>query len=265
VEIPARPRTALVFGVATRHSIGWAIAEALHADGVRVGLAYRRPESARRIAPLARAIEAPFSAACDVRDDEAVERTVAAAGPALGGRIDILVHSIANADAASLAGRFVDTTRAGFAAALDVSAYSLVALARAAEPLMPRGGAIVALTAIGSQRVIPHYNVMGVAKAALEASVRYLAADLGPRGIRVNAISAGSIRTVAAVSVPGFRELHAQGARLTPLRDAVDAEDVARAVAWLAGDGARRVTGQVISVDAGWSILALGGAPPEED
>jgi enoyl-[acyl-carrier protein] reductase I len=259
---PPTPRTALVFGVATRHSIGWRIAEALHEDGLQVGIAYRRPQTARRVAPLVRSVDAPFAGACDVTDDEAIAATVSAASAALGGRIDVLVHSIANAGAGELTGRFVDTTRVGFAAALDVSAYSLVALARACEPYMPGGGSIVALTAIGSQRVIPHYNVMGVAKAALEASVRYLAADLGPAGIRVNAVSAGSIRTVAAVSVPGFRALHAQAARLTPLRRAVDAEDVARAVSWLASDGARRVTGQIVTVDAGWSILALGGAPP---
>ena len=254
-------RTALVFGVATRHSIAWAVAEHLHREGARVGLVYRRPETARRIRALVEAIDAPLAIACDVRDDAALAAAMARAGEAFDGRLDIVVHALANAPAAALMNRFTETTRPDFQAALDVSAYSLVAIARAAEPLMRGGGSIVTLTAIGSRRVIPGYNVMGVAKAALEASVRALAVDLGPSGIRVNAVSAGAVRTVAAMGVPGFKQLYRQGQALAPMRRGLTSRDVAAAVAWLAGDGSGAVTGQVIEVDHGWSILALTGSP----
>ncbi len=254
-------RNALVFGVATRHSIAWAVAEQLQAEGARVGIVYRRPETARRVAPLVKAIDSPLAMACDVRDDGAITAVMDQAREAFDGHIDVLVHALANAPADALAGRFTDTSRPSFQAALDVSAYSLVALARAAEPLMRPRASIVTLTAIGSRRVIPNYNVMGVAKAALEASVRYLAADLGPQGIRVNAVSAGAVRTVAAMGVPGFRALYRQGNALAPLRRGLTSADVAAAVTWLASDGSGAVTGQVIEVDAGWSILALTGNP----
>jgi enoyl-[acyl-carrier protein] reductase I len=254
-------RNALVFGVATRHSIAWAVAEQFHAEGARVGIVYRRPESARRVAPLVKAIDAPFAMACDVRDDAAVGAVMDRARLVFDGRVDVLVHALANAPAGALAGRFTDTSRGDFAAALDVSAYSLIALSRAAEPLMPPGASVVTLTAIASRRVVPHYNVMGVAKAALEASVRHLAFDLGPAGIRVNAVSAGAVRTVAAMGVPGFRDVYRQGEALAPLRRGLTSRDVARAVTWLASGASGAVTGQVIEVDAGWSILALGGSP----
>jgi len=254
-------RNALVFGVATRHSIAWAVAERLHEDGARVGVVYRRPESARRIAALVKAIEAPLAMACDVRDDAQLGAVIERASEAFGGRLDVVIHALANAPAAALMNRFTDTTRSDFQSALDVSAYSLVAVTRAAEPLMRSGGSIVTLTAIGSRRVIPGYNVMGVAKAALEASVRALAVDLGPTGIRVNAVSAGAVRTVAAMGVPGFKQLYRQGEALAPMRRGLTSRDVAAAVAWLASDGSGAITGQVIEVDHGWSILALTGTP----
>jgi enoyl-[acyl-carrier protein] reductase I len=254
-------RNALVFGVATRHSIAWAVAEEFAQEGARVGIVYRRPETARRVRPLVEAIDAPFAMACDVRDDDAIAAVMERAARAFDGGIDILVHALANAPATALRNRFTDTTRADFQSALDVSAYSLIALARAAEPLMRPGASIVALTAIGSRRVIPNYNVMGVAKAALEASVRHLAFDLGPKGIRVNAVSAGAVRTVAAMGVPGFRAMYRQGEALAPLRRGITSRDVAAAVTWLVSDGSAAVTGQVIEVDAGWSILALSGSP----
>ena len=254
-------RHALVFGVATRHSIAWAVAEHLHREGARVGLVYRRPESARRIAALVKAIDAPLAMACDVRDDAALASVTERAAEVFAGRVDVIVHALANAPATALMNRFTDTTRADFQSALDVSAYSLVAVARAAEPLMRRGGSIVTLTAIGSRRVIPGYNVMGVAKAALEASVRALAVDLGPSGIRVNAVSAGAVRTVAAMGVPGFKPLYRQGTALAPMRRGLTNRDVAAAVAWLASDGSAAITGQVIEVDLGWSVLALTGSP----
>ncbi|MEO7229810.1 MAG: SDR family oxidoreductase [Candidatus Limnocylindrales bacterium] len=254
-------RTALVFGVATRHSIAWAVAERLHADGARVGIVYRRPETARRVKPLIAAIDASFAMSCDVRDDAAVGAVMERAATAFDGRLDILVHALANAPRSALAGRFTDTTREDYQAAIDVSAYSLVSLVRAAEPLMQGGGSIVTLTAIGSRRVIPGYNVMGIAKAALEASVRHLAFDLGPSGIRVNAVSAGAVRTVAAMGVPGVRTLYRRGEAVAPLRRGITSRDVAGAVAWLASDSSGAVTGQTIEVDAGWSILALSGEP----
>jgi enoyl-[acyl-carrier protein] reductase I len=254
-------RNALVVGVATRHSIAWAVAAQLHEHGARVGIVHRRPETARRVAPLVRAIDAPFAMACDVRDDAAIAAVVERARSAFDGRLDILVHAVANAPAGALAGRFTDTTRPDFQAALDVSAYSLIALTRAAEPLLRPGASVVTLTAIASRRVFPGYNVMGIAKAALEASVRHLAYDLGPAGIRVNAVSAGAVRTVAAMGVPGFRALYRQGAARAPLRRGLSAADVAAAVVWLASDSSAAVTGQVIEVDAGWSILGLSGEP----
>ena len=254
-------RNALVFGVATRHSIAWAIAERFHAEGARVGIVYRRPETARRVAALVEAIEAPLAMACDVRDDAAIEAVMARAREAFPRGLQIVVHALANAPARALTARFTDTTRDDFEAALDVSAYSLIALARAAEPLLRPGASIVTLSAIGSRRVIPGYNVMGVAKAALEASVRQLAVDLGPSGIRVNAVSAGAVRTVAAMAVPGFRALYRQGDAYAPLRRGITSRDVAAAVGWLASDASAAVTGQVIEVDAGWSVLALSGSP----
>jgi enoyl-[acyl-carrier protein] reductase I len=256
-------RNALVFGVATRHSIAWAVAERLHEEDARVGIVYRRPETARRVAALVKAIDAPLAMACDVRDDAAIAAVMDRAREAFDGRLDIVVHALANAPAAALTSRFTDTTRDDYQSALDVSAYSLIALTRAAEPLLRPGAAIVTLTAIGSRRVIPGYNVMGVAKAALEASVRQLAVDLGPRGIRVNAVSAGAVRTVAAMGVPGFRTLYRQGEALAPLRRGITSRDVAAAVAWLASDASGAVTGQVIEVDAGWSVLAVSGSPDQ--
>ena len=207
------------------------------------------------------AIEAPLAMTCDVRDDAALAAVMERAADAFAGRLDIVVHALANAPATALMNRFTDTTRADFQAALDVSAYSLVAVARAAEPLMRGGGSVVTLTAIGSRRVIPGYNVMGVAKAALEASVRALAVDLGPGGIRVNAVSAGAVRTVAAMGVPGFKQLYRQGQALAPMRRGLTNRDVSAAVAWLASDGSAAMTGQVIEVDLGWSVLALTGSP----
>ncbi len=253
-------RTALVFGVATRHSIAWAIAEKLAAEGARIGIVYRRPETGRRVAALIKSIGAELALPCDVRDDDAVAPVFERAGATFG-HIDVLVHALANAPRAALEGRYVDTSRDDFQAALDVSAYSLVSLTRAAEPLMRPGSSVITLSAIGSRRVIPGYNVMGVAKAALEASVRQLAVDLGPSGIRVNAVSAGAVRTVAAMGVPGFRALYRQGATLAPMRRGLTSRDVAAAVAWLASAGSGAVTGQVIEVDGGWSILALTGSP----
>ncbi len=259
-------KTALVFGVANRHSLAWGIAEALHEQGARVGIVYRRPERAEKTARIARAIDAAFVGQCDVSDDDAIARVMAEAVAALGPRLDVLVHSIARAETQDLGARFVDTSRDGFRSALETSAYSLVALAHHAHQagLLRRGSSILTLTAIGSTRVIPGYNVMGVAKAALEAAVRYLAADLGPEGIRVNAISAGAVRTAAAMGVPGFRAMYHEGERFAPLRAAVTRREVGNLAAFLASDASALISGQVLQLDAGWSILAMtGGDAPK--
>lgn len=244
----------LVVGVANKSSLAWGIAEALHAEGARLGFSYASPRLERRVRPLAESVEAELLEVCDVTDDDAIDRLFEKTTRVFGA-LDVLVHAVAFAPAEDLAGRFVDTSRSGFHTALDVSAYSLVALARRAATLMPSGSAILTLTALGSVAVLPHYNVMGVAKAALEATVRYLADDLGPQGIRVNALSPGAVKTLAASAVPGFREAYRRHARVTPLRTAVTQTDVGQTALWLCSDWARAVTGEVVYVDAGYHIL----------
>ncbi|TVQ28120.1 MAG: enoyl-ACP reductase [Spirochaetaceae bacterium] len=250
-------KTALVFGVANDRSIAWSIARQMHAHGAKVELSYASEPLRRRIEPLAAQIGSRFVMECDLTDDAAIANLFADAEREIG-TIDILVHAVAYADRAELQGRFSDTSRAGFALAMDVSVYSLVAIARAALPLMNPGASIVTLTYYGGQKVAPNYNVMGVAKAALESATRYLAADLGPQGVRVNAISAGPIRTLSAQAVTGFRTAAAKAESVSPLRRSVDADDVANAAVWLSSDMARNVTGDVLFVDAGYNIMAGG-------
>ncbi|MGK2966602.1 MAG: enoyl-ACP reductase FabI, partial [Tepidiformaceae bacterium] len=193
---------------------------------------------------------------CDVSDDAAIDEVFAKVGEQLG-KVDILVHAIAFANREDLAGRFIDTSRAGFALAHDISVYSLVALARAARPLMTEGGAILTLTYYGAEKVVPRYNVMGVAKASLEATVRYLAADLGPEGIRVNAISAGPIRTLAASGISGFRDVHKKFTEMNPMRRAITIDDIGSLSAFLASDGAAAITGETVYVDGGYNIIGM--------
>ena len=249
-------KKALIFGVANDHSIAWGIAQALHAHGATLGFSSIEALLERRVRPLATSIGATFVEPCDVQQDADIER-VFGRWQKEQGNLDILVHALAFARREDLDGRFVDTSRDGFALALDVSAYSLVALARAAAPLMPAGGSIMTLSYYGAEKVVANYNVMGVAKAALEASVRYLAADVGPQGIRVNAISAGPIRTLAASGVSGFKTLHRQFKDITPLRQGITIEDVGSTALYLASDLSRAVTGEVIYVDGGFSILGV--------
>ncbi len=251
-------KKALIFGVANKYSIAWGIAQALHAEGAEVGFSYAAPDLERRVRPLAESVGAKLIEECSVTDDSAIDRVFEKAQQVYG-TIDVLIHSIAFAERDDLSGRFVDTSRSGFKTALEISAYSLVALAQRAEKLMPSGGAILAMTAIGGERVLPNYNVMGVAKAALESCVRYLANDLGPHGIRVNAISAGPIKTLAASGVAGFKAMYHIHEQVSPLRDLVTQEDVGQAALWLCSDRARMVTGQVVYVDSGWSILGFTG------
>lgn len=254
-------KKALIFGVANDHSIAWGIARALHAQGALVGFSSVESLIEKRVRPLAASIGSTFVEPCDVQSDEQI-RAVFETWRSAHGQLDILVHALAFARREDLDGAFVDTSREGFALALDVSAYSLVALVREARPLLRPGASVMTLTYYGAEKVVAHYNVMGVAKAALEASVRYLAADLGPSGVRVNAISAGPVRTLAASGIAGFKRLYGTFAEVAPLRSNITIEDVAGTAVYLASDLSRQVTGQTIYVDGGFSIL---GVPTTED
>ena len=249
-------RTALVFGVANDHSIAWGIAKAFHDEGATVGFSSVESLIDRRVRPLAESIGSTFVEPCDVQSDEQI-RAVFQKWKDAQGELDILVHALAFAKREDLDGTFVDTSRDGFSLALDVSAYSLVALVREARPLLHRGSSVMTLTYYGAEKVVTHYNVMGVAKAALEASVRYLAADLGPDGVRVNAISAGPIRTLAASGIAGFRKLHGPFDELAPLRAHITIEDVGKTAIYLASDLSSAVTGEVVYVDGGFNVLGV--------
>ena len=249
-------RKALVFGVANDHSIAWGIAKALHAEGATVGFSSVESLIERRVRPLAETIGSPFVEACDVSSDDDIRAVMAKWGEQQG-QLDILVHAIAFAKREDLSGAFVNTSRDGFALAMDVSAYSLVALAREARPLLHRGSSLLTLTYYGAEKVVSNYNVMGVAKAALEASVRYLAADLGPDGVRVNAISAGPIRTLSAGGIADFRKLYGPFDQIAPLRAHITIEDVGRTALYLGSDLSSAVTGEVVYVDGGFSILGV--------
>ncbi|MCA9940539.1 MAG: enoyl-ACP reductase FabI [Anaerolineales bacterium] len=254
-------KKALIFGIANKNSIAWGIAQALHEHGAEIGFSYGIPQLERRVMPLAEQLGVTFVEKCDVTSDAELDAVFARAAAHFG-EIDILIHSVAYAKQDDLTGRFVNTSRDGFALAMDISAYSLVAMARRAVPLMAHGGSIMAMTYYGAEKAVPHYNVMGVAKAALEASVRYLAADLGPNGIRVNAISAGPIKTLAAAGISGFRKMLTYVGERAPLRRNVDQDEVGRTALWLASDLSSGVTGEVIYVDAGYHILGM-PEPPE--
>ncbi len=249
----------LVLGVANRRSIAWAIARRLAAEEATLAFTYQGERVEAAVRELAASVGSPLVTSCDVRSDEDVERVFAETADVFGGGLDLLVHSVAFAAAEDLAGRFADTPRERFWLALDVSAYSLVACARAAEPLMEArgGGAILTMTYLGGERAVPHYNVMGVAKAALDASVRYLAWDLGGKGIRVNAVSAGPVRTLAARSIAGFPTMEAIVEERSPLRRNIDADDVAAAAAYLLSDDARNVTATTLYVDSGYHAMGM--------
>ncbi len=249
-------KRALVTGVANDRSLAWAIAQAFHAEGAELVFTYPGEAMGKRVRPLAEGLGAKAILDCDVGKDEDIDRTVADVRK-VWDRVDVLVHSIGFAPREALDGRFTDvTTREVWRITLDVSAYSLIGLARAFKPLMPPGSSILTLTYDAGQKVVPHYNVMGVAKAALESATRYLAHDLGKDGIRVNAISAGPVKTLAAAGIKGMRSMLAGNAERTPLLRNIDQEDVARAALYLSSDLARNVTGDVLHVDAGQHIMA---------
>src|SRR5205809_3145789 len=249
----------LIGGVANRRSISWAIARAAAAAGARIALTYpseRLEENVRELAPT---LDDPVVTACDVTSDQHMADLAATLDREFGG-LDFFVHGAAFAQQAELSNPFVQTTREGFRIALDVSAYSLIGLTRAVAPLMEKrgGGSVLTLTYLGSQRVFTNYNVMGVAKAALEASVRYLAADLGPRNIRVNAVSAGPLKTLAAAGISGFSGILQVYRERAPLRRNVDLAEVADAALFLLSPASRAITGEIMMVDAGFHVS--GGA-----
>ena len=252
-------KAGLITGVANRRSIAWAIARRLADEGASLAFTFQGERLEKNVRELAGSVESPLITSCDVRSDEDVARVFAEVGDVFDGRLDLLIHSVAFAAAEDLEGRFTDTPRDRFWMALDVSAYSLVACARAAEPLMEAagGGAILTMTYLGGVRAVPHYNVMGVAKAALNSSVQYLAWDLGQKNIRVNAISAGPVRTLAARSIAGFPTMEAIVEERAPLGRPIDADDVGAAAAYLLSEDARNVTGTTLYVDSGYHAMGM--------
>ena len=253
-------KKALILGVANDHSIAWGIARSFAAQGAELAFTYQGEGFGRRVIPLAELLGAAMVVPADVQDPVSLDALFARVAEDWG-RLDILVHAIAYSDKAELDGRFLDTTRANFLRSLDISCYSLVELTRRAAPLMKDGGTILTLTYIGAQRVTPHYNVMGVAKAALESAVRYLANDLGPEGIRVNAISPGPMRTLAGAAIAGARKVYHTTELNAPLRANATLEAVGGTAVYLASDLGACTTGEVIFVDGGFH--ALGMAQPE--
>ncbi|HTI38265.1 MAG TPA: enoyl-ACP reductase [Vicinamibacterales bacterium] len=251
-------KTGLVVGVANKRSIAWAIAQAASNAGARVALTYQGERLEENVRDLSSALTNPLILPCDVTDDAQIARVFEEVDREFGG-LDFVVHGAAFAPREELSNPFVQTTRDGFRMALDVSAYSLIALSRGALPLMERrgGGSILTLTYLGSDRVFPNYNVMGVAKAALESAVRYLAADLGPKNVRVNAISAGPIKTLAASGIAGFSGILQLYRERAPLRRTVETSEVADAAVFLLSDAGRGVTAEVLMVDGGYHATGM--------
>jgi enoyl-[acyl-carrier protein] reductase I len=251
-----RGKRGLVFGVANNRSLAWGIAKACRAHGAQVGLSYQGEGMRKRVEPLAKEIGARVFGHCDVTEPATVDAVFAAAGKAWGS-LDFMVHAIAFSDKDELTGRYVDTSAENFSRTMLVSCYSLTALAQRAEKMMSGGGSILTISYYGSTKWIPHYNVMGVAKAALESSVRYLAADLGTKNIRVNAISSGPIKTLAAVGVSDFRYILRWTEHNAPLRRNIDIDDVGDSALYLLSDLSRGVTGEIHNVDAGYHIIGM--------
>jgi enoyl-[acyl-carrier protein] reductase I len=251
-------KTGLVFGVANRRSIAWAIAQALAGAGASLAFTYQGERIEAGVRELAGSVGSQTVLPCDVTRDEDLDTVFDQVGRDLGG-LDILVHSVAYAAREDLEGRFLDTSRANFAMALDISAYSLTAMVKRAEPLMAArgGGSVMTMTYLGGERAVPNYNVMGVAKAALDASVRYLAMELGPQNIRVNAISAGPVRTLAARSISGFTIMEEHYEQRAPLRRNIDASEVGQTALFLCSPMASGITGEVIHVDAGYHAIGF--------
>jgi enoyl-[acyl-carrier protein] reductase I len=247
----------LVLGVANKRSIAWGIAQAAHREGARLAVTYQGERLERNVRQLAEGLRDPLLLPCDVTRDEDLKGVAQAVGHEFEG-LDFVVHAVAFALREELDGEYLDTSREGYRVAQDISSYSLTALAREIAPLMEeRGGSILTLSYLGGERVVPHYNVMGVAKAALEMSVRYLAADLGPRGIRVNAISAGPIKTLAASGVHGLSKMLEYHRTHAPLRKNTEQEEVGDAAVFLLSPLSRGLTGEVLHVDGGFHVMGM--------
>ncbi len=248
-------KKALIIGVANERSLAWNIAQHLYKEGVELAFTYLGDALERRVRPLAESVHAALIEPCDVSKDDQIEALFNKV-KSKWDHLDILIHSVAFANREDLDKRFIETSRDGFKLALDISAYSLVAVAKAAEPLMEgRPGTILTLSYYGAHKVVPNYNVMGVAKAALEACVRYLAYDLGPKKITVNAISAGPVKTLAAAGIRDFRTMLAQAAEKTPMRENITGDDVGALGAFLCGPGGVHITGSTLYVDSGAHIM----------
>ena len=254
--IPLNDKNALIFGVANKWSIAWGITKQLKEAGATIALSYAGEALKRRVVDLAQTIQCDFVEPCDVTQDQELD-SIFNQFEQRYKKLDILIHAVAFARGDDLGGRMVDVSREGFLEALNISAYSLIAMAKRAEPLMVNGGSIISLTYYASQRVIPHYNAMAVAKASLENITRYLAADLGSKNIRVNTISAGPIKTLAAGGIPGFRKLLKYAEEAAPMKRLVNQDDVGKTALWLASDLSSNVTGDVIFVDAGYHIMGV--------
>jgi enoyl-[acyl-carrier protein] reductase I len=250
-------KTGLVLGIANKRSLAWGIAQSVAREGARLAVTYQGERLEENVRDLAASLDRPVILPCDVSKDEDLEALAASVKSELGG-LDFVVHAVAYALREELDGEFLNTSREGYRMAQDISAYSLTALARRTAPLMEgRGGSIVTLSYLGGERVVPHYNVMGVAKAALECSVRYLAADLGPRGIRVNAISAGPIKTLAASGVHGISKMLEYHRNQAPLRKNTEQEEVGDAALFLVSRLSRGITGELIHVDGGFHVMGM--------
>lgn len=249
-------KNALIFGIANERSIAWGIAQALQREGATLGFVYTVDVLEKRVRPLAEQAGVDWVEFCDITSDRSTEETFAKAKKRFG-TCDILIHSMAYAPQEDLKGRFVDTSRDGFLLAHNISVYSLISMARAAKPIMPEGSSMLAMTYYGAEKVVPKYKVMGVAKASLEATVKYLADDLGPEGIRVNAISAGPIRTLAASGISGFRTFQKAFSLQAPLRKNVTIDDVGNTAAFLCSDAASGITGEILYVDSGYHIMGM--------
>jgi enoyl-[acyl-carrier protein] reductase I len=246
----------LVLGIANKRSIAWGIAQAAHREGARLAVTYQGERLLENVQELSQQLRDPLILPCDVSKDEDLKALADAVGAEFG-TLDFVVHAVAYALREELDGEFVNTSREGYRLAQDISSYSLTALARATMALMPNGGSIVTLSYLGGERVVPHYNVMGVAKAALEMSVRYLASDLGPKGIRVNAVSAGPIKTLAASGVHGLSKMLEYHRTHAPLRRNTDQDEVGDAALFLVSPLSRGVTGEVIHVDGGFHVMGM--------
>ena len=256
IEIDLKGKRGLVMGVANARSLGWAIAERLHAAGAELAFSYQGERLKEELEKLTKDRPGARLSQCDVTREEDLEATFADIKQAWGG-LDFVVHSIAFAPRPAMDGRYIETTRQDWLTALDISAYSLVAVARHAEPLLQEGGAMVTLTYYASEKVVPKYNVMGIAKSALEASVRYLAYELGKKQVRVNAVSAGPVRTVAARSIPGFMKMYNRVAGVAPLGRNVTHEEVGNLGLFLLSPLSSGITGETVYVDAGYHVMGI--------